>query len=702
MRFHSIRLKNWRCFLGEVAILFANQDSENVTILIGQNGSGKTAFLNAFTWGLFCETTAGFRKPQDLFNHAALAAILPTESARMEVLIEFEHEGSHYEIKRYQIAERTSSSAEPKVGEPKLAASRRKDGATEKIEQGDIEKILPHGLHSFFFFPAESIGKELDHGDGGTIRASMARAIDVLLGIDRYDRAVQVVSEALSKHLKAPLGLSSTAVDDAQVEMEAARDSWVQLAKRKKELPDIIRQSKELENSFSEQLEKLEAYQEFKDTLDKLEGDLKQAQIKAKAARHDQSELVNSHACVVFGGELFSDASNALEKAHRAGEIPPKISAGLLRELIEDRDKCICGADLGPEELEHLKRLRAETVSDQVVDIASNLRGRITSWFTDSWAPLDKTTGTKLLGYVRQAADADNDVRRLTNKQQELMSKVPAGSHASQAGTMEAWQKAVTKTKELEKELSLAAEKLPKLEGEKSDAEKKHQKLLQKDSKTRSVGRAREYLSKVESVLTDIQDIIRNSARQDVQRAMNLFFQPLLLKDYEIGLTEEFKYQVIDSSTGKSVGASSSEIALATFAFVGAVASLMPAYANIESLIPRGDRNSPGGITPNLQEAYPVVLDAPYSPFGEEYSERFSHKLPDLLPQSVIIIREDQIKYLKPMLSACRIGRAYVLQMHSGKEAGKRISWQGREVDYVINTGDEESPRTEIVSLSVE
>lgn len=701
MRFQRIRLTNWRCFLGEVNIEFANHGSENVTVLIGQNGSGKTAFLNAFTWGLFGETTAGFRKPADLFNHTAIAGVRPGEPVRMEVLIEFEHEGSHFEIKRFQTADRTSMSDEAKAGETKLVASRRKDGVTEKIEQGDIETILPHGLHSFFFFPAESIGKELDQGDAGAVRASMAMAIDVLLGIDRYDRAVQIVSEALSKHLKPPPGSSTTAVADAQAEMEAARDAWEQFAKRKKELPEIIRQSKELENSFSEQLGKLEAYQTFKKVLDDLTAELKQAQSDAKAARDSQSELVNSHACILFGRELFSDASDALERAHKAGEIPPKISAGLLRELIEERDQCICGTHLGPEEKACLKKLRAETVADQIVDIASNLRGRITTWFTDAGMPLDKTTATNLLDHVRRAANADNDVRRLTNKQHELLSKLPEESHASHMLTMEAWQKAVTRTKELESEQILVADQLPKLESKKTDAEKKHQKLLQKDSKTRSVGRAREYLSKVEGVLTNIQDIIRSSARQDVRRAMNLFFKPLLLKNYEIELTDEFKYQVIDSSTGRSLGASSSEIALATFAFVGAVASLMPAYANIESLIPKGDGKSPGGVTPNLQEAYPVVLDAPYSPFGEEYSERFSNKLPDLLPQSVIIVREDQVKYLKPMLSAGRVGQAYMLQMHSGKEAGKRISWQGTEVDYVINTGDEESPRTEIVPLSV-
>lgn len=696
-----MRLKNWRCFLGEANIQFANQDKENLTILVGQNGSGKTAFLNAFTWGLFCETTAGFRQPTDLFNHAALAAIGPDDSARMEVLIEFEHEGSHYEINRYQIAKRTDGTEEPKVGKTKLTATRRKNGTTEKIEQGDIEKILPKGLHSFFFFPAESIGKELDIGDDGAIRASMVTAIDVLLGIDRYDRAVQICSQALSKHLKTPKGSSTTALGDAQDGMEAARDAWEEVTRRKKELPSLIRQSKAIEKSLSDQLGNLEAYEEFKRTLDKLKSDLGAAQSSAKTARNLQSDLVNSQACVLFGGELFSDASKVLEKAHKSGEIPPKISAGLLRELIDERTNCICGTDLGADEIAHLKKLRAQTTPDQVVEIASNLRARIPALITDRGAPQDKTAATKLLGFVRQAATADSDVRRLTNNEQELLSKRPEESHASQSGMMEAWKQAMMATKKLEVEQSQIAEQLPKLEGDKVDAEKKHQNILKKDSKTRSVGRAREYLSKVEGVLTEIQDIIRNSARQDVQRAMNLFFQPLLLKDYQIALTDEFKYQVFDSSTGKSVGASSSEIALATFAFVGAVASLMPAYANIESLIPNAG-NSPGNVTPNMQEAYPVVLDAPYSPFGEEYSDRFSNKLPNLLPQSVIFVREDQIKYLKPMLDAQRVGRAFVLQMHSGKEEGKRISWQGAKVDYVVNTGDEESPHTKLVPLSVE
>jgi len=77
MRFRRLIVKNWRSFLGIHKVEFAVDGARNITVLVGQNGAGKTALLNAFTWVLFGDTTAGFRKPEDLFNHAAIDAIAP-------------------------------------------------------------------------------------------------------------------------------------------------------------------------------------------------------------------------------------------------------------------------------------------------------------------------------------------------------------------------------------------------------------------------------------------------------------------------------------------------------------------------------------------------------------------------------------------------------------------------------------------------
>lgn len=702
MRLRKLILRNWRSFLGKAEIRFASDAKKNVTVLVGQNGAGKTALLNAFTWVLFQETTAGFRRPGDLFNHAALNAIQHGASETMEVILEFDHEGSSYNIRRSQEATRDSESDEPVLGEVQFTARKRSAGATEAIDQTQIEAILPRRLHSFFFFPAENIGKEFDKDDAAAIRANMAGAIDVLLGIDVYDRALDVISKSLSQHLKTPRGASTHALEEADEAMKKAREEWEKINKRKRELPDLITNAEILEDTLKDLIDGMAAYRTAMDEISSIRVNLKAAQEESATTKEEQREIANVYSCVIFGDELFSKAFQVLDDAHRRGEIPPKVSAGLLQELIEHREVCICGNTIGDAERARLEQIRAKTVEDQIVQQASDLRGRLPSLFRKGDVSFAQFAAEEFLKQVRRSATADADVRALKNQEKGVLESQPELSHADPDKTLDAWKQAAKSTLRLKQEFEKVNEDLPRIEIKKREAEKQHQIQLKKNTTTRTVGRAREYLSNVENALTQIQDIIRQSARKDVQRAMNLFFQPLLLKNYRITLTDEFKFEVVDEATGRPVGASSSEIALATFAFVGAIAALMPPYANLESLIPSADAHSPGGVDADLQEAYPVVLDAPFSPFGEEYAERFSGKLPELLPQSVVVVREDQIRYLKPIFDERRIGEAYMLRMHSAKEGSKRISWLNTNVDYVIKTADDEAPHSEVLSLPVE
>jgi DNA sulfur modification protein DndD len=703
MRFRALTLRNWRSFLGEFRIEFAQKDEANVTILIGQNGAGKTAFLNSFTWALFGETTAGFRQADDLFNHAALAAIQPGNVERVEARLEFEHDGAEFDVRRYQEAKRVDGESPAVVGKAVLAATRRK-GATEAVSQEEINAILPPGLHPFFFFPAENIGRDIDQNDAASIRASMAGAIDVLLGIERYDRALEVMSMALAKHLKPPrAGARSDQIDSAESEMKRARDEWQRKSDRKKELPSAIQRQESIAEKLSTQLAETEAYRKSVADYKDLREQLSRQQDIIKQATEAQRDIVNENCAVIFGHELFAESARVLDEAHRNGEIPPKVSAGLLTELLDERKKCICGRELGAHERGELEALRSRTVQDFVAEAASHLRGRVPGLAWREQKRRDEEVAAAILVEVRAATEGEAEFRRLKNREQELLSRQPElMTHADPDATMAAWRDATRSVLQLKAELESLSNELPQLERRRDEAEREFQKQLQRSVDAQTVGRAREMLSKVESTLTTIQKAIRAAARRDVERAMNRFYTPLLLKNYRIHLKDDFRYEITDVGTGRAVGASSSEVALATFAFVGALAGLMPVYANLDQLLPRGDDKSVGGLIADASRAYPVVLDAPYSPFGPDYSARFSKELPRLLPQSVVVVREDQLQYVQPMLDARRVGAAYMLRLHTGKEQTKRIRWIGHDVDYVVNTGDEQPPHSALARLPLE
>lgn len=703
MRFHRMELKNWRSFLGTHQIDFALDGARNITVLVGQNGSGKTALLNAFTWVLFAETTTGFRRPNDLFNHTALEIIEDGSFDDMYVSIEFDHDGAKYIVKRSLKAERSQPECTVTIGEAKLSAVLKKGGMTETIDQDKINAVLPSGLHPFFFFPAENIGKDIDQNDAASIRASMSRAIDVLLGIERYDNALKIISRALTTHLKSPHNAPKDAtISVAEEEMKTAREAWEKAEKRKRELPKIIENTQQLAEELSRQLEASDAFSDAANEMNEIKAGILLEQEAINRAKRDQISAINRNCAVVFGNKIFTDANTILDIAHKDGKIPPRVSAGLLDELINDREKCICGRSLGDCERQELESLRSCTLEDAIAEVASDLRGRLPLLIENDEGSIDKLVADEILRYDKEAVQADRRRVKLELRRKELIEQQPEISHSDPAKIREAWQKQERNLLVFQQEQKQLAKDIPVFEQTKKDTEKRYQKALNKQSKAKSVSKARGLLSTVEETLSRIQAAVRTCARRDVERAMNDFYTPFLFKNYRVSLTEDFHHKIIDESTGRTVGASSSEVALATFAFVGALAALMPVYARLERLLPSGDGESVGTIRADVANAYPVVLDAPYSPFGKEYAGQFSKALPDLLPQSVIIVREDQLEYVDSLVNDKRVGTAYVLQLHSGHANNKTLTWQNDEFGYVLNINGDEASHTKILPLPVE
>ena len=57
----KITLNDFRQFRGTQTIEFSTDKEKNVTIILGENGSGKTTFAQAFKWCLYGSTD--FRDP---------------------------------------------------------------------------------------------------------------------------------------------------------------------------------------------------------------------------------------------------------------------------------------------------------------------------------------------------------------------------------------------------------------------------------------------------------------------------------------------------------------------------------------------------------------------------------------------------------------------------------------------------------------
>ena len=93
MKLQSITLTNFRQFKGTQTFDLSSDDLKPVTLIFGANGAGKTALLNAFTWGLYGNMSEDVEQQHRLVTDIAWRMLPLGDTVEVAVEIKFDHEG---------------------------------------------------------------------------------------------------------------------------------------------------------------------------------------------------------------------------------------------------------------------------------------------------------------------------------------------------------------------------------------------------------------------------------------------------------------------------------------------------------------------------------------------------------------------------------------------------------------------------------
>lgn len=206
MFINKITIHNLRCFKGTNHISFKSKmidEEKNTTVIIAENGVGKTTLMQAF---LFClygieNMNLSTQEKINLLNSEIAQCIPVNGQQELYVELNFNHEGYEYIARRTLCYKKHSDHRGLRLegGETVSLNYFDKDGTLHSKRNAElfIKTIIPHNLSHLYF-----IDGERDLTDQ-TNKESIGESVTNILGLINYKNAMKHIGTGTDRHNSA-------------------------------------------------------------------------------------------------------------------------------------------------------------------------------------------------------------------------------------------------------------------------------------------------------------------------------------------------------------------------------------------------------------------------------------------------------------------------------------------------------------------
>lgn len=645
MKLLKLTIAGFGPFYESNVIDFAHDLKKHITIIHGENGSGKTTVLNAILWCLTGEVSPSMRNDLESSGKKLTAQNLAFKDIdgcmnkleeRMEVTVEFLFKKSVY------VAKREGGGAGNLEGQFYLAIknSNIQDPFTDPT--GVMRRIFPYGVARYFMFDGEGFAKSATSGEG-----SFLSSVKNLLGFGFAEDSLQRLAR-IRKHLNTELNQ----IQAKEIKDKEQRERYKRACEEVAQLEELLERERfnyqtaenELLN-IAEEIGQLKA-DEVKETNSDLQREQKREENFGKHLEHLETkrlELIRDFYRPAFGADLFKQGLGLIEKNRTARVIPAPYNERFIDDLIKDQE-CICGRDLGPEHIEKLKQLLMKASTDVLEDRLAKAQGapgqdsrQIDSFMTHLGDINEdkRKTEVSLVSCRERIQDLDEKLRRfgdreekleelldqrvvfrgLANKAKEIVDKAVGDLEIAKAAKNRAEPKGLTKISLEETNLARRIKKIDRL------------------------------IAEGQSHLADQI----NLAHQFIQETVSEQISKTTIQ-HKVRVDDEFRPRFI-TSDASSIKASEGQKKALEFAFLCSLVKLIKSWVSKDDNV-----LVPGTIAP-------LVIDAPFSEVDEDNQKIIAQILLDASEQLVVLLFNDHWLNLEPLVSD-RLGKEYMLIQH--------------------------------------
>jgi DNA sulfur modification protein DndD len=641
MLLKMLKLKDFRQFKGEQNISFATDEVKNVTIILGENGSGKTSLAQAFTWCLYGKTD--FDDPILLCKATSLS-MHPGEEETVIVSLSLTHNGTDYTITSKQYYKKNNNNIQP-IGQRKLEISfKSMDGQKDFLDplEADlrIKEILPNELSKYFFFDGERIGnmsKDLRRGKS----REFADAVRSLLGLSAYISAMD--------HLKGR-GTSKSVLRSYDDQYDAKADSRIanytqEIDKYTSEIEQIDNRIYEIENeeelieekirSLNNSIKENENSKELAERREKL---IKRRQTLFIRRNNQTTELLkmfNKNAPAYFAKKMMHNSLKLLSETNKIDKDIPDIHDRTINHIINN-GRCICGAEVcvGNEAYNTLNRLREfippQSLGNPIGEFRLNCERSVKN--TDTFFDDFHDKYSEILSFESDYTENEEEITKI-NKRLVSMEDV---------GKLEA------ELKRYEKQSRNLQEERSELDKRKWDAETKRERqeterheLTLKDKNNQRIEIYKAYAQYLFDFISVDYAKEEERVREELGKAVDEIFRSIYYGGFSLSLDSKYNVQVLVNEykdyTGDVETSQSQSISI-IFAFIAGVIKIARASQNPENAL-------------LVSEPYPLVMDAPLSAFDKTRIKTVCTILPKIAEQIIIFIKDTDGEIAEEYLS---------------------------------------------------
>ena len=665
MQIKSIQLCNFRRYKGtQSPIIFSTDSNKNVTVILGSNAAGKTTIVQAFLWCLYEKCSF---KTKDVINTDAELDLMPDKYCDVFVEIVLLHEAKEFVIRRTQRFFLNASN-KLKAGDSLLKIGYKEiDGNQKPIPSNEckdtIKKILPEALSDYFFFDGERITDINNRGD-------VVAAVRGLMGLDVIGEARNRLdpkrSGSITSKLKDELDLGTdTKSSGLKKTLKDKQDELAQIVERivtaRDEIDFFTRRKEELK-------EKLAQSTQAK-ILQKRRADLEKDIMVYERNIADSATRIftdfRKGAIAFFALPLINKALSAIENSNQYGEGIKEMRQGAIDYILQ-RGKCICGCDLNENE-GAVKRIKHERSLLPPAHIGTALREHkesILKFRVDAEGYVS-TIQDNRRSWRRNMNDFDDKKRDLKNASDEIM----ASGSIDVAQIESDYQKNDSALSDKHQLLEKLISQKGAVERDIENVEKTIDSLAATSDKNKILQKRIVYCEALFEWFDKSYSGREVEIKKNLLKSVNQIFAEMYHGQRIVTIDDKYRITLLAqvASQQRSLDESRGLEAVKNFSFIAGLVDIARKKINSGDI-----SDTEQGNLDVETEAYPLVMDAPFSNADEVHIKNISRIIPVVAEQIILIVMQKDWEYAKSAL-VDKVGKCYTIEKTEGSETNSTI-----------------------------